>query len=222
VIRHIIFDCDGVLVDSERLSMRADIELVARHGIVIGEEEAHHRFVGKTFQAMLDELSAEYRIALPSSLVADKDTLIEDMFRRELKGVPGITSALRALQGSGLTFSIASNSPGRRVVLALQLVGLADFFQAITTKDDVPNGKPSPDVFLRAVEGSGYGLSHCIAVEDSTTGMTAAVAAGLRTVGFTGTHPDPDVQGRRLLDLGAASIVHDMHQLPLALSELAN
>lgn len=220
-VRHIIFDCDGVLVDSEPLSMRADVRLLAAQGVVVTEEEAHRRFVGKTFQGMLDEVAAEHGVAFPAGLSEEKDRLVEDLFRRELRSAPGIAECLERLSLAGLTFSVASNSPGHRVELALQLTGLAGYFSAITTKDDVRAGKPAPDVFLRAAELSGKASHHCIAVEDSVTGVTSSVAAGLRTIGYVGVHPEAALQGRRLSAVGAVALMTHMSDLPLVLEGLA-
>jgi HAD superfamily hydrolase (TIGR01509 family) len=212
-IRHIIFDCDGVLVDSEPLSMRADVALLKSVGLEMSEAEAHRRFVGKTFQAMLNELTAEFGVCFPPDFILQKDDLVEQMYRAELKEVEGVAGMLQALSAFGVTFSIGSNSPRRRVELAVKLTGLADFFQDITTKDDVPNGKPAPDVYLRAVEKAGLLAEHCVVLEDSVTGVTAGVAALIRTLGFTGSHPAPDELGPQLLAAGASMLVRDMREL---------
>ncbi len=211
--RHIIFDCDGVLVDSEPLSMRADVLLLREYGIHMTEQEAHRRFVGKTFQAMLDELAVELGIAISATLTGQKDDLIEAMYRKELQIVPGVAGMLDELQRSGLSFSIASNSPKRRVELALDLTNIADFFDAITTKEDVDRAKPAPDVYALAAQLSGFATTQCMAVEDSTTGVTAAVAANLKTVGFTGTHHEPAQHGRELSALGASHVITSMTDL---------
>jgi HAD superfamily hydrolase (TIGR01509 family) len=219
-LRHIIFDCDGVLVDSEPLSMRADVDILARHGIIMTEEEAHHRFVGKTFQGMLDELTGELGVDFPPDLSAAKDALVAKMFHDELKVVPGVPECLEALAANGLSFSVASNSPSSRVQLALQLTGIDKHFTSISTINDVMNGKPAPDVFLKATLRSGFQASECIAIEDSHTGVTAAVAANLRTIGFVGVHPQFEDQSRRLKSHGATPILHQMADLPAALAKL--
>jgi HAD superfamily hydrolase (TIGR01509 family) len=219
-VKHIIFDCDGVLVDSEPLSMRADVEILARQGIIMTEQEAHHRFVGKTFQGMLDELAIELGRVFSPDLSTVKDALVAKMFRSDLQVVPGLPECLDSLASSGVTFSVASNSPGERVELALQLTGIAHHFTAITTINDVTKGKPAPDVFLKAATRSGFLANDCIAVEDSHTGVTAAVAAGLRTLGFVGTHPRVKDQSRRLKSHGANPIFRHMCDLPALLAAM--
>ncbi len=212
--RHIIFDCDGVLVDSEPLSMRADVMLLRRHGIAITGAEAHARFVGKTFEAMLVEMTREHGVAFPPGLNAEKDRTLEQMYVTELQIVPGVCEVLETLRARGVSFSVASNSPRARVELALRLTGITALFERIVTFEDVARGKPAPDVFLRAVELSGFGASACLAIEDSMTGVTAAVAAGLRTLGFVGTHHAPHAHGLGLARLGAKHIFAAMQELP--------
>jgi HAD superfamily hydrolase (TIGR01509 family) len=214
VIKHIIFDCDGVLVDSETLSMRADVSLLKRHGIIITEHEAHRRFVGKTFEAMLDEMAMESGVIFPPGLSQQKDRLLEEMFQSDLQIVTGVVTVLRELENRGLTFSVASNSPKARVALALQLTNITGHFASISTFEDVDNGKPAPDVYLRAVAVSGFTPEQCVAVEDSTTGVKSAVAANLKTFAFTGTHHDPHHHAKTLVALGADRAFETMSELP--------
>jgi HAD superfamily hydrolase (TIGR01509 family) len=214
VTRHIIFDCDGVLVDSEPLSMRADVTLMRRFGIEISEAEAHRRFVGTTFQAMLDEVARQHNVIFPPGLSDEKDALLTHMFHAELKAVEGLDSVLPALRDRGFSFSVASNSPRERVELALALAGIRSFMDQITTFEDVVNGKPAPDVFNLALERSGVGPDECVVIEDSVTGVTASVSANLQTLGFTGTHDDPVAHGARLMQIGAKPVFHRMAALP--------
>jgi HAD superfamily hydrolase (TIGR01509 family) len=212
-VRHVIFDCDGVLVDSEPLSMRVDVMLLRRHGVEMSEAEAHRRFVGKTFEAMVAEISRQHGISFPPGLSAEKDRRLEEMYVSDLNIVEGVRDVLDDFRVRGVSFSVASNSPRKRVALALQLTGITDFFDRIVTFEDVANGKPAPDVFLKAAALSGVAAGECLVVEDSTTGVTAAVAAGLPTVGFTGTHHEPEVQGAKLLTLGAMRVIAEMREL---------
>jgi HAD superfamily hydrolase (TIGR01509 family) len=210
----VIFDCDGVLVDSEPLSMRADVMLLAQHGITISEAEAHNRFVGTTFQAMLDMMTEQFGTVFPPGLHAVKNTMVEALYRSELKIVPGVVGVLDALEARGLTVSIGSNSPKKRVELAVELVGIANRFDRIVSYEDVTNGKPAPDIFLRAAELAGVAIDECVVVEDSITGVTAATAAGISTVGFTGTHAHPKSHAEALQRAGATHVVKAMHDIP--------
>lgn len=214
----IIFDCDGVLVDSEPLSMRVDVEILSENGVVMSLDEAHHRFVGKTFAAMLDEVEREFGVRFPPDASADKDRRLLDLFARELQPVPGVKQAMSAIGGR---FSVASNSPAERVAEALRITGLAAFFDSrITTFEHVKRGKPAPDVFIEAARRENAAPSQCIVIEDSVTGVTAAATAGCRTLGFVGTHPEPALQAERLKKAGAVKVFETMDVLPRLVSEI--
>ena len=211
-IDHIIFDCDGVLIDSEPLSMRVDIELLAEQGVAMSEDEAHRRFVGLTFEAMIEMVEREFAVKFPAGVPAEKDRRLLALFESELRPVPGVERALAAMAQPA---SIASNSPRLRIVEALRITGLTDFFGLnIVTFEDVRRGKPEPDVFVEAARRAGLMPGNCLVIEDSATGVTAARRAGCRVLGFTGTHGDPEAHGTRLSALGAEAVVARMADLP--------
>ena len=215
---HLIFDCDGVLVDSEPLSMRVDVQILAENGVVMSEAEAHRRFVGRTFSAMLDEISREFGVSFPADASSQKDLRLLELYETDLRVVDGVEAALEALGPQH--FSVASNSPYERVETALRIARLTRFFgNRITTFEHVARGKPEPDVFIEAARRAGYAPQDCIVVEDSVTGVTAAHRAGCHVLGFTGTHPHPDEQAPKLLKAGAASVFSHMGQLPRLVSE---
>jgi HAD superfamily hydrolase (TIGR01509 family) len=210
-MKHIIFDCDGVLVDSEPLSMRADVEILAANGVIISEAEAHRRFVGKTFEAMLADIAAERGVELPSTLSQVKNRRLLELYAAHLKVVPGVPELLASLR---LPASIASNSPGHRVAEAIRLTGIEQHFGGrIVTFEDVPKGKPEPDVYLETARRAGHSPANCLVVEDSVTGVTSAARAGCLVLGFTGTHEDPEGHGRKLLSAGAAEVFPAMTDL---------
>lgn len=215
---HFIFDCDGVLVDSEPLSMRIDVEILAENGVIMSEEEAHRRFVGRTFAAMLDEMAREFGASFPADASSQKDARLLALYERELKAVNGVEAALEALMPQH--FSVASNSPANRVEAALRITHLTRFFgNRITTFEHVARGKPEPDVFIEAARRAGYDPKDCIVVEDSVTGVTAAHRAGCHVLGFTGTHPHPDEQAKKLIDAGARRVFSRMADLPPLVAE---
>ncbi len=199
--------------------MRADVEVIAQFGIQMTPEEAGKRFIGVTFEAMIDELSKERGIKFPSDLYLEKNRVINELYHRELKIVRGVRDALDSIKGMGLSMSIASNGPKERVKLALQLTGLLHHFKdQIVTYEDVPRGKPEPDVFLLAAKNAKVRPEDCLVVEDSMTGVTAAVSAGCWTLGFTGTHNNAEAHGMKLKDLGAEAIFAQMAELPALVS----
>ncbi|MGB8314026.1 MAG: HAD-IA family hydrolase [Aestuariivirga sp.] len=219
MISHIIFDCDGVLIDSEKLSMDVDISLLALHGIHLTEAEMHHRFVGTTFEAMVAELAKEYGRPLPPDLSIRKDSRMLDLYRSELKPVPGVIAMLKKL---ALPRSIGTNGPRHRALEALRVTGLAAFFgDRLTTYEDVQNGKPAPDIYQLAARRAGFAPDRCLVVEDSITGATAALAAGCKVIGFTGVAHDRVAKTDELARLGISHVIHDMADLLDAIAPIA-
>ena len=218
MISHIIFDCDGVLIDSEKISMDVDLALLAQNGIDLSEAEMHHRFVGTTFEAMVRELESEYKRTLPPDLSARKDGMMLDLYRRDLKPVPGVIPMLNKLN---LPKSIGTNGPRDRALAALRMTGLEPYFgERLTTYEDVKNGKPAPDIYLLAAQRAGFKPSHCLVVEDSVTGVTSALAAGCKVIGFTGVAHDPAAKAKELKKLGVSHVIQDMNELLNAISPI--
>jgi HAD superfamily hydrolase (TIGR01509 family) len=210
---HFIFDCDGVLVDSEPLSMKVDVEILAEHGVTMSEDEAHRRFVGRTFAAMIDEVTRDFGVAFPPDTSNQKDLRLLALYERELVAVDGVAAALAAIEPQH--FSVASNSPYERVETALRITRLTPFFgNRITTFEHVARGKPEPDVFIEAARRAGYEPKDCIVVEDSVTGVTAAHRAGCFVLGFTGTNPHPEEHATKLVEAGARATFRHMSALP--------
>ncbi|MEQ1520634.1 MAG: HAD family phosphatase [Aestuariivirga sp.] len=219
MISHVIFDCDGVLIDSEKISMAVDMALLAENGIHISEAEMYLRFIGPTFEDMVAELEHEHKKTLQPDLAARKDGMMLELYRRDLKPVPGVLSMLQNL---ALPISIGTNGPRDRALEALRLTGLSPFFgDRLTTYEDVKNPKPAPDVYLLAAKRAGFNPAHCLVVEDSVTGATAALAAGCKVIGFTGVAHDPPAKARELKALGVSRVIHDMGELLAAISPIA-
>jgi HAD superfamily hydrolase (TIGR01509 family) len=219
MISHVIFDCDGVLIDSEKISMAVDMALLAENGIHLTETEMYLRFVGPTFEDMVAGLEREYGKTLPPDLAARKDGMMLERYRRDLKPVPGVIPMLRELT---LPKSIGTNGPRDRALEALRLTGLEPFFgDRLTTYEDVEYPKPAPDVYQLAAKRAGFNPAHCLVVEDSVTGATAALAAGCKVIGFTGVAHDPTAKARELKALGVSRVIHDMGELLGAISPIA-
>ncbi len=218
MISHVIFDCDGVLIDSEKISMDVDIALLAQNGIDFSEAEMHRRFVGTTFEAMIADIEFEFGKKLPADLSDLKDTLMLDLYRRDLKTVPGVIALLQQLD---LPKSIGTNGPRHRAIEALRIVGLEPFFgDRLTTYEDVKYGKPAPDIYQLAAFRAGFAPDKCVVVEDSVTGVTAAIAAGCHVIGFTGVAHDPASKAKALKELGVLQVVNSMEALLPAIKAL--
>ncbi len=183
-IRLVIFDCDGVLIDSEPLSR----SLIAKEAQALGwamTEADAHRFTGLTWSALQPIFEAAIKRALPPGWpVMLQDRLIVRM----QAGVPAMPGARRVLEDTavlGLAYRIASNSSHREMAQKFGSTGLADLTAGrVHSARDVAHGKPAPDLFLAAAHAEGVAPADCIVVEDSAPGVAAAHAAGMRVVAF--------------------------------------
>jgi HAD superfamily hydrolase (TIGR01509 family) len=209
----VIFDCDGVLVDSEPLSMRVLLETVAEAGTVIDPEQGYERFLGKSLASVTEILRRDYGIAVSDDALEKMRKRLYAVFERELQPIPGIAEALTAIK---LPSCVASSSQIERVKLSLRVTGLAPFFGTrIFSASMVENGKPAPDLFLHAAREMHIEPSQCIVIEDSPAGVEAAKRAGMRVFAFLGgSHAQSAAHRRSLEDLDPNLIFDDMAALP--------
>ncbi|NNM60338.1 MAG: HAD-IA family hydrolase [Legionellales bacterium] len=182
----IIFDCDGVLVDSEIIANRIDAEMLTNHGYLISTEESIKRFTGKNTKTVHDEILEQTGIRLPPYFADLVNQAIIEAFRKELK--PLMLSVLSSSLLSGIDKCVASSSSRDHVILSLKMTKQYHFFDdsSIFSASQVKNGKPAPDLFLLAAKNKGYESSHCIVIEDSVAGIEAALAAGMPVIAFLG------------------------------------
>ena len=211
----VIFDCDGVLIDSELLSVRADRECLAEDGIELSAEEILDRYTGISLAAMLSDLEARHGRPLPDFAQRHRDRL-RRLFEADLRPIPGVTDVLDSL---ACRVCVASSSTPERLRHALSLVGLFDRFDPnVFSTAAVARGKPAPDLFLYAAARMGVAPQRCVVVEDSIPGVAAAVAAGMVAIGFAGgSHCRPG-DAARLAEAGAAPVIDRMAQLAAALA----
>jgi HAD superfamily hydrolase (TIGR01509 family) len=180
----VIFDCDGVLVDSEVISNRIFMESFAELGIVFTLEEMLAFGVGKNAVTLAAAIEQEFGVTLPAGFIEGQRARIMDAFTTELRPIDGIPELLAALK---LKRCVASNSHIRRVWHALTTTGLMPHLEPhIYTPALVAQGKPAPDLFLYAAAQHGVRPDRCLVIEDSLSGVTAALAAGMTVVGFVG------------------------------------
>jgi HAD superfamily hydrolase (TIGR01509 family) len=182
----VIFDCDGVLVDSERLSIRLDAVLLERLGWPMSESEVVERFVGRTDAAMRAEIEANLGRDIGPEWAAFSDEYIT-LFAAELRPVAGVAAAVDAIQAAGYATCVASSGGHEKIRRNLALTGLRDRFgERIFSGDDVEHGKPAPDLFLHAATEMRVDPGRCAVVEDSRHGVAAARAAGMWAFGYGG------------------------------------
>lgn len=206
-IELVIFDCDGVLVDSETLAAQISQRVLADLGCALPLHEIIEQFAGASaelYQARVAQL-------LERPLEADWERPYRhwyaDAFRSHLRPVPGVQRCLRELT---LPVCVASNSDHARIRETLALTGMLDHFEGrIFSAQDVVLGKPAPDVFLLAAKSMGAHPHNCVVVEDSVFGVQAARAAGMRVLAYSGVTPAERLAGDRTV------VFEDMTKLPL-------
>ena len=203
----VIFDCDGVLVDSEPISVRLDVEMLAELGVTMTAEEVIERFVGRSPEVIVQAVEAELGHPPPDGWFERGEQELRERFEAELEPVPGIVEALGRIT---LPMCVASSSPPERLRFKLELTGLYDRFAGhIFSASEVANGKPAPDLFLHAAERMGVEPAGCVVVEDSRYGVQAARAAGMDVLGYAGGLTPADVLA------GPRTVVFDdMRSLP--------
>ncbi|MEM7597030.1 MAG: HAD family hydrolase [Pseudomonadota bacterium] len=207
----VIFDCDGVLIDSELIACAADADALTEIGYPITTEDVIARFAGVPADAMYAAIEADTGRALPGDFKARVEQRILDAYRTELKPIEGIAQVLAQIR---VKKCVASSSTPSKLALGLVEAGLFDLvYPHVFSTVLVERGKPHPDIFLYAARMMGVEPSNCVVVEDSVAGVTAAKAAGMRAIGFIGgSHCGPD-HGRRLVAAGADSVIDQMHML---------
>lgn len=216
----IIFDCDGVLVDSEPLAMRVLLETVAECGLVMAPERAYELFLGRSLAGITAMLQKEHGVNLDAYALERMRVKLYDAFRKELRPVDGVGSVLSSLT---TPLCVASSSQVERVRLALQVTGLLPFFEGrIFSATMVASGKPAPDIFLYAAGRMGAEPERCVVIEDSPAGIEAARRAGMRVLAFTGASHASSPAHRETLSRLQPDLVFDtMEDLPDHLARLA-
>jgi HAD superfamily hydrolase (TIGR01509 family) len=192
----IIFDCDGVLVDSEVLSCRCLSQVLAGYGIDLGVEQALDLFLGRSTVAVSEHYEALGR-SMPEQFSAELAAGVRAAFLSALCPIEGVSSVLEGLQ---IPHCVASSSDFDRVSFSLSMTGLAPYFdRRLYTSQMVERGKPAPDHFLYAAERMGADPRHTLVIEDSVSGVTAGKTAGMTVWGFIGGSHYQSRDGRTLL-----------------------
>ena len=179
----VLFDCDGVLIDSEAIACRIELEILGEIGHPITLDAFQRRFVGTSRRFSLEALAEDWGRPLPADYVDRVRDRLDEVFRAELRAIDGMRELVKRLEGR---CAVASSSSLRRLALTLGLTGYAPHFvDRIFSAEQVSRGKPAPDLFLFASERLGVEPENCIVVEDSPFGVQAARAAGMAVIGFT-------------------------------------
>lgn len=206
MIAGVIFDLDGVLLDSE--PVWEDV----RHGLVTEAGgtwtgDAQRRLMGMNTREWAEFLSRELGTGFdPETTAAIVIDRMRERYKASLPMLPGAKDAVRLI-GERWPLALASSSPRALIEAVLDFSGLSAFFRAVVSSDDVQHGKPAPDVYLRACDALGVTAAACVAIEDSTNGLRAALAANMRVIAIPqpSNPADPDVVARADLVLGSVS-----------------
>jgi D-ribulokinase len=209
----VIFDCDGVLVDSEVIALGVTRRRLSEAGLNLTDQETRERFLGLRLDSVMRRIETELGAPLPEAFPDDLSREILSTFARELKGVEGVRQAVAGLRAR---VCVASSSAPERLRFALRVTGYEALFAPnIFSAAEVARGKPSPDLFLFAARAMSAPPEDCLVIEDSVAGVVAARAAGMTVFGFVGaSHFSPPDEGADLTAAGAELLFDDMARLP--------
>ena len=207
----VIFDCDGVLVDTEQAANKSLTERLNLLGWDISYEACRRRFVGKS----LKSVQAEVEVELGRNLAADWDVTIEreeiEVFRHTTEAIVGVEAQVMRLRDLGIPYCVASSGRIEKMHATLGSAGLLPVLKDVLfSATMVANGKPAPDLFLHAANSMGHAPETCVVIEDSRPGVEAGVAAGMRVLGYVG---DP-LTDSAALETAGATVFESMAQLP--------
>lgn len=211
----VIFDCDGVLVDSEPIAARVLAECVGELGLALTAEDCIARFTGISMASVMAALALDLGRPLPADFAARVRARDFAAFADQLKAIDGVEALLAAV---AVPVCVASSGAPAKIRFSLGLTGLlARFEPHLFSAEMVARGKPAPDLFLFAAQAMGVPAAACVVVEDAVAGITAARAAGMRALGFTGGGHCRPGHGERLLAAGAHASCASMGALAVLL-----
>ena len=184
-VQLVIFDCDGVLVDSEAIASRVVAEALTAEGWVMSTEQAQTLFLGMSLPDMLPLISRHMRRPLPASWPVELAGRLTETLAREAIAIPGAIDALHAVSAMGLPWRVASNSSHAEMRTKFAALGISTLVDGrLHSFEDVARGKPAPDLFLATAKAQGVTPDACVVIEDSARGARAAAAAGMDCLGY--------------------------------------
>jgi HAD superfamily hydrolase (TIGR01509 family) len=209
-IQLVIFDCDGVLVDSEPITNAVFAQMLAQLGIALTLPDMYERFVGQSTAHCCELIAGMRGRPVPDGFVAEYRARSDAALAAQLQTVAGIEATLDALDCLGAPYCVASNGTHEKMRTTLGVTGLMGRFEGrLFGITDVAHGKPAPDLFLLAAASYGVPPRNCVVIEDTPTGVAAGVAAGMPVYGYCALTPK-----HRLVEAGAQVTFADMRRLP--------
>ncbi len=217
----VIFDCDGVLVDSEIICARVDAAILTAAGYPIEAAEFAERYAGLTFKDVLLQVEAESNIPFQARLIDESEKMMDQRLRAEVRALEGAHEAVASVSAKRC---ICSNSKMHRLDFMLEKVHLKPFFEGhIYSARDNPGirHKPAPDIYLQAAQKEGARPEATFVIEDSVHGITGAVSAGMRVIGYTGGSHSYTGHADQLTEAGAETVIRRWADFPAVLSALS-
>jgi HAD superfamily hydrolase (TIGR01509 family) len=207
----VIFDCDGVLVDSEPISCRVHADVLTRHGYPIDPETVRERFLGRSARDANREIETELGRPLPEACDWERRSLLLSALAAEVEAMAHVHDVLDAI---AIPVCVASSGGHDKIFTTLSRTGLYERLAPhVFSASEIERGKPAPDLFLYAASRMGCAPQDCLVVEDSVAGVTAARAAGMMVIGFTGGSHCREGDSDRLRAAGADQVIDDLRGL---------
>lgn len=216
----VIFDCDGVLIDSEIIACDIEARALSHIGYPVSPEEVAERFLGKPANALVETVEAALGHPLPHGFLETLDTALLTAYRERLRPVPGAADAVRRLC---VPYCVASSSAPKKLLSGLLAADLVDlFYPHIYSTVLVADGKPAPDLFLLAAQRLAARPERTLVIEDSPAGVEAGRRAGMTVIGFTGGRHCGAGHGEHLTSVGAHAIARNFDELAHTIEALSD
>lgn len=204
----VIFDCDGVLVDSEAIGDRVIADLLTRQGVTINAGDISARYIGLTMQAVVDDVNRRYGLSLGDSWLEEVRIETEAAFHAGLEPMPHVKELIVTLETAGVPICVGSNGSVSKMNTSLGITGLLPHFEGrLFSGQDMKRGKPFPDLFLHAAKAMDVAPEDCVVIEDSAAGLKAAQAAGMKALAYVANpaHAPAELSGgHRFTDMRRA------------------
>ena len=205
----VLFDCDGVLVDTENLGNVVLVKLLNEYGCPVTEDMTHQLFMGGTLSMIGPKMHEMYGVTLPDNWTDECYARTFEALRNDMEPFDHVEDILDLLDAAHIPFAIGSNGPHDKMDISLGKVNiLSRFTGRICSARDVPHAKPAPDVYHLAARRVGVDIADCIVIDDSVSGVRAGVASGATTIGLAGA-----TAGHLLLENGAHYVANDHREL---------
>ncbi len=216
----VIFDCDGVLVDSETIANQVLIKHVQQLGINISEEEGQQKYRGLSMQSIVKEISGQVKESLPDLFLENLQRETFQHFKKSLQAIPHVEAAINWCLKENHKICVASSGSYEKLELTLSITGLKSYFQSnIFSASEVANGKPAPDLFLFTASQMGFSSEQCVVIEDSLPGVLAGISAGMTVFAFC---KDQDEQYVSKMSLLGATPFYSMSDLAALFGTISN